>query len=136
MASTLSSAQILQLATDFSSLADSVRDILMDPDMTLSPAASNVLSSDLTSLSNIAANLATWSALCSFANSDDAFAKLSKATDDANQKVAELEKTVAKINSIVNIVGSAISLGVAFGTGNVIGIIGDAGNLETAVVNA
>lgn len=134
--SPLSGAQIAQLASDFSALANKVSAILNNPDVPLSADANARLSQDLSKLSTIAANLATWSSLLVFAETESSFETISSATSSANAKVDKLKDEVAKINSIVNIVGSAVSLGVAFATGNVVTILNDAVTLGNAVAGA
>jgi outer membrane murein-binding lipoprotein Lpp len=134
--STLSGTQIAQLASDFSGLASKVSDILNDPNVTISGATNERLTQDLSKLSDIAANLATWSSLVVFADSESSFQEISSATSAANAKVKQLKADVAKINSIVNIVGSAISLGVAFSTESMITILSDAVTLGNAIAKA
>lgn len=132
----LTGAQLIQLSTDVNTLGNLIRGILNDPNMNLSQGQSSVLSADLTSLSDTAANLATWGAQVVFADSDAAFTTISSATSAANAKVAQLKATVAKIDSVVNIVGAAVSLGVAFGTGNFVNVLSAAGQLGNVVANA
>lgn len=134
--SALSSAQIGQISGEFAACGNQVRGILNDPNLDLPPNVSNTLASDLTSLSNIGANFAILASQVIFADSDAAFTQISTATQSANAKVAQLKTTIGKINSIVNIVGSVISLGVAFGTGNFMSVLGAAANLGSAVANA
>lgn len=133
---TLTAAQLIQLAADFNSLGNLARSILNNPTITLDPDVSNAIASDLTSLSNIAANLATWGAQVAFADSDAAFNTISSATQSANATVNQLKSTVSKINSIVNIFGAAVVLGVTFGSGNFVSVITAAGKLGDAIASA
>jgi hypothetical protein len=132
----LSSAQIVALSGDFNALGNHARSILNDPNLTLTPGQSAAISADLTSLSTMAAQLATWAALIAFADSEAAFASISAATTSANATVAKLKSTIAKINAIVAILGDAVSLGVAFGTGSWSAVIGAAGTLGGTVAAA
>ena len=128
----LTAQQLVQLAADFNGLANLDRSILNDPSIDLPPTAADALTAHLTNLSDVAANLATLGAQVAFGDSDAAFERISDATQQANTTVARLQGTVAKINSIVNILGAAVSLGVAFGTGNVPAILGAADKLRQA----
>jgi hypothetical protein len=134
--STLSGAQLVQLAADFSSLADQARDILTNPDLNFSANVSNALSSDMSTLSNIAANLAMWGAKIVFADSDSAFQTISSSTQAANAAVTKLQNDVKKINSVVTILGDAVSLGVSFGTGNWVSVVSAATSLGSAISSA
>lgn len=129
--SALSSGQVLQLVGDLNDVGDTIRNILNDPTIALSSGQNNVLSADLNSISNTAANLATWAATVIFADTDAAFTKISDATKTASAKVDALQKTVAKMSSIINIVADVVNLGVAFGTGNVASILTASTNLYT-----
>jgi hypothetical protein len=134
--SSMSSAQLSQIAWELVSLANQGRNILNDPPEGLSPSQSNAIAADVTSLSNIAANLFSISSQLIFSESDSAFTVISSAAQAANTKVAQIQSTVGKINSIVNILGSVVSLGVAFGSGNFVSVLSAASNLATAVTDA
>jgi hypothetical protein len=132
----LDGAALVKLSGDFNNLGNQTRGILNDPTIVLSPGESGALSADLTNLSNIAANLATWSARVVFSESDQAFKTISAATDEANAKVDQIKAIAGKISSVVSILGDAVSLGVAFGSGNPIGIITAANQLRNDAVSA
>ncbi len=134
--SPLSSSEIGQIAWDLVSLANQGRDILNNPPPGLDANQSNAIAADVTSLSNIAANLFSISSQLVFADSDKAFTAINAATQSANAKVAQIKGTVDKINSVVNILGSVVSLAVSFGSGNFVSVLGAAGNVTTAVANA
>ncbi|MGB8910001.1 MAG: hypothetical protein WCC84_14745 [Candidatus Cybelea sp.] len=131
----LTGAQLVQLASDFSALAEQAGEMVADPNLNLTDAQSTALTTDESKLSNIAANLAMWGAKVAFDDSDASFASISSATQSANNAVSNLRHTVAKINSVVNIVGNAVALGMGFATGNVVGIVSAAANLASAANN-
>ena len=132
--STLLSSQLLQLSSDFNDLGDGARGALSN--QALTPNQSNVISSDMTTLYNTAGNLATWGAQVVFADSDAAFNTISSATKSGATALQQLQADVAKVNSVINILGAAIALGVAFGSGNPGTILQSAGKLATAVSSA
>lgn len=129
---TLTAQQLVQLAADFNALANSDRSMLNDPSLDLPPEAADALTKHLTDLSTLAATIAAAGASAAFEDSDAAFSSINGATQQANATVARLRGTVAKIDSIVNVLGAAVSLGVAFGTGNVPAILGAADKLRQA----
>ncbi len=134
--SPLTGAQLVQLASDFSALAELAGGMLADPNLNLSDQQSTDLTTDATELSNIATNLAMVGAKVTFDDSDSAFTTISGATQSANAAVSRLKSEVAKIDSVVKILGSAVSLGLAFATGNVGGIITAATGLANAAKGA
>jgi len=125
----LDPGQVLQIASYLNAIGNIIRNILNDPNVVLSNDQSNLLSSDLISISNVAANLSTWAAQVVFADSDSAFDNISNATQVASTKLQSLQKDVAKMSSILNIVADVVNLGVAFGTGNVAGILSASSSL-------
>ncbi len=134
--SALTGAQLVQIGSDFGALAEQTRSILADPNSNLSAGVSNAMAADLSSLSNIAANLSMWGARIVFADSDASFQSISSATQSANAVVARLKGDETKIGSIVNILGSAVSLGVAFGTGNWVSVVSAAATLGSSISSA
>jgi hypothetical protein len=134
--STLDPSQVLTIATYLNSVGNSIRNIFNDPNMVLSNDQSNLLASDLTTTSNAAANLATWAAQLTFADSDGAFTQISNATQSAATKLSTLQSQVAKISSFINIVAAVVTLGTAFGSGDVAGVLNAASGLYTAVSSA
>jgi hypothetical protein len=110
--------QLAELAQAFATLAQQAGDMLADPSVVLSADQSNVMAADVSSLDNIAANLATWGAGMTFSDSNAAFAAMSSAATTASARISGLKSTRDGISSIIAVLGSAISLGIAFGTGN------------------
>jgi hypothetical protein len=134
--SSLTGEQLVSLASDFSALAEQAGEMLADPNLNPSVEQTNALYDAQNKLSDIAANLAMWGAKVEFDDSESSFASLSNATQSANAAVKKLKTTVAKINSVVNILGSAASLGLSFATGNAVGVLSAAANLTSAITHA
>ena len=128
----LTGAQLIQLASDFNAMAGTARDVLTDATIELTADQSNLLSADVIQLGNIAANLATWAALLIFEDSDKAFQTVQSSTQSGAARLAQLKADAKKVNAIISVLGAAVSLGLTFGSGGVLGIISAAGNLATA----
>ncbi len=117
-------------------MAGSARDVLVDSAIELSPDQSNAIAADGIQLGNIAGNLLTWAAQIIFDDADQAFQAIQASTQSGAAKLAQLKADAQKVNSIINVLGAAVSLGLAFGTGNVPGIISAGTTLATAVAQA
>lgn len=131
----LSSDQIMALAVSYSSLGDAARDVLRDPTIVLTQDQSNLIASDMTQCYGISGNLATWAVQVIFADSDSAFQSIIASTQSGSAAVVRLKAEVAKINSIMNILGAAVSLGISFGTGNWVSVMSAANNLGNAIAD-
>jgi hypothetical protein len=124
--------QLAELAQAFATLAQEAGDMLADPNVVLSADQSTVMAADISSLDNIAANLATWGAGMTFSDPNAAFAAMSSAATTANARISGLKSARGGISSIIAVLGSAISLGTAFGTGNKFAVTGAAVNFANA----
>jgi hypothetical protein len=132
----LDASQIQSIVADLSAIGDAIRTILNDPDSTLTDDQSDRLAVDLTAVSDEAAPLATQAALVTFADSDAAFSTIRGATQTACAKLDALEANLAKISATISIAAAAVSLGTAFASGNVSGILTAASNLASAATSA
>lgn len=129
----MTDADALAIAQDYEALAGYVADILGDPDISLSDAQSQKLEAcgqRLTQYANKNAVAAALSALCASQSDVD---QIKKATNNANTAVAALKSQVAKINSVLQIVGDAIALGAAIASGPITGILSAATTLASDV---
>ena len=113
----------MSVAQDFSDLAGHIGDILADPAISLTDAQTTQLDDDsekLTGYSNKLADAGAWAALHAAQGDLD---KIAQATSDANAAAAKLKAQANKLNSILQIVGDAVSLGAAIATGNLPGAL-------------
>jgi phage-related protein len=119
----MTDADALAIAQDYEALASYVADILGDPNISLSAAQTQKLNECAQKLTQYANDVAIKTALSALAASQSDIDKIKKATSDANAAAARLKSQVAKINSVLQILGDAVALGAAIAAGPLTGVL-------------
>ena len=125
----MTGSDALAIAQDFEALAGQVTGILGDPDISLTDAQSQKLADCCQKLTRYANSVAIAAALSALRATEDDVAKIRNATTDANAAVAKLKSQIAQINTVLQIVGDAVSLGAAIVSGPLTGVISAATTL-------
>ncbi|MGC2633752.1 MAG: hypothetical protein WA215_06000 [Candidatus Cybelea sp.] len=124
------------IAQDYSDLAGHVGDVIADTSIPKTPAQLTQLgnaSNALLNYSNQLADAGAWAAL-NAAQSD--FDQIKAATSTANAAAAALKTQASKLNSILTIVGDALTLGAKIVSGDLPGALNAASTLATDATSA
>jgi hypothetical protein len=126
-------ADALQLSADLSALAGHAGDIINDPNVVLTlPQTTQVndFNSKLTGYSN---QIATNVALSALGAAQADLDTMTTATKQANAKVAIIKADAKKLNTVLSILGQAVSFGVTLAGGGILkDVLGAATSLKTA----
>lgn len=122
----------LRIAQDFADLAGYASDILNDPNIQLTNQQAQQLNAWNTKLTQYSNNIAVQTALTTLAASQNDLNQITKATKDANSAAAALKADVTKLNSVMTILGDAVTLGASIALGPLGGVLAAAIALESA----
>jgi hypothetical protein len=125
----MTAADALAIAQDYETLSGYVTGILGDPNISLTAAQTQRLTDCCQRLTQYANSVAIATALSALSASQGDIDKIKKATSDANVAVAKLKSQIAKINTVMQIVGDAVSLGAAIVSGPLTGVMAAATTL-------
>ena len=116
---------------DFNDLAGHIGDILSDPNISLTDAQTTRLQNDSEKLTDAANKLADGDALAALGAAQQDIDRIKAATGDANDALGRLKANAQRLNTILTIVGDAVSLGAAIATGPLTGVLSAATTLAT-----
>jgi hypothetical protein len=129
----MAAADALQLAADLSALAGYASDVLNDPAINLTAAQATQLNDFNTKLTNYSNQIATNVALSALAAAQSDLDAMKAATEKANAQAAALKADATKLNTVLSILGSAVSFGASvLGGGSLAKVLGAATALKTA----
>ncbi len=116
-------ATALDIARDFTNLSLVVANIIGNPALNLSDAQADKLNEYNTDLVTYSDGVAIQTALNALAATADNLNKIKAATGAANAAANRMKADATKINSIIKIVGDAVSLGAAIVAGPLVGVL-------------
>jgi hypothetical protein len=124
------------IARDLANLAGYIADILADSNIQLTSNQTTTLNNFSSQLTNYSDEIANRDALAALNAAAAQLNNIAQATSAANAAALSLKTQAARLNSILAILGDAVSLGAAIVTGNLPGAIGAANSLATDAQHA
>jgi hypothetical protein len=126
-------ADALQLSTDLSALAGHANDVINDPNVALTVLQTAQLNDFNTNLTGYSNQVATNIALSALGAAQSDLDTMTAATKQANAKVAIIKADAKRLNTVVAILGQAVSFGATLGGGSILkDVLGAATSLKAA----
>jgi len=114
------------VAQNLENIAGAIGDVLGDASIALTADQTTTLENAVASLTSCANQIANQSAMAALNAAQKDLDAITQATSSANAAAQKLKQQATRLNSLLALVGDALSLGAAIISGDLPGAIGDA----------